>query len=314
MLGSGMMATALRVPLTENGHEVRLVGTFLDRDIIDGIDADRSHPRLDRPVPAEVGAYRLEDLEEAIAKGMEANDEGDLRVLTEVLAERIPTGVWEVVPWSGIVRPPIAGEAAARRDTCVLFAGPDHWALDDMADLFRTERYHVWTSTDLVGAEVCAAMKNCFALGVGLAEGVRTARGEAERPDRNHIYEAGLFAQGAVEIRQMVELVGGDPATVDQGLPSVGEMFVTSTGGRNVRVGRLMGEGIPFTKASEQLGNPTLEGAAAITAIGGALEPLTARGKIQPEDFPHGDGVGLRRQLSMEAAVRPRERAGGHDA
>lgn len=338
MLGSGMMASALSVPLIENGHEVRLVGTFLDRDIIDGINADRSHPRLDRPIPEEVGAYQLEVLEDviadaevvlsgvnsfgvrwagdqlapllkpdqlvvAIAKGMEANDEGELRILTEVLAERFPRELRESVPWSGIVGPSIAGEVAARRDTCVLFAGPDQGALDYMADLFRTERYHVWTSTDLIGAEVCAAMKNCYALGVGLAEGVRRALGEAESPDRNHNYEAALFAQGAVEIRRMVDLVGGDPATVDQGLPSVGDMFVTSTGGRNVRVGRLMGEGIPFTKASEQLGNPTLEGAAAIKAIGGALAPLTARGIIQPGDFPllrhlH-EVVALERPLQM---------------
>jgi glycerol-3-phosphate dehydrogenase (NAD(P)+) len=37
ILGSGVMATALAFPLSDNGHEVRLVGTHLDRDVIDSI-------------------------------------------------------------------------------------------------------------------------------------------------------------------------------------------------------------------------------------------------------------------------------------
>lgn len=35
IIGSGMMGSALAFPAAENGHEVRLVGTHLDRDIID---------------------------------------------------------------------------------------------------------------------------------------------------------------------------------------------------------------------------------------------------------------------------------------
>jgi glycerol-3-phosphate dehydrogenase (NAD(P)+) len=143
----------------------------------------------------------------------------------------------------------------------------------------------VWTSTDLVGVEASAAMKNCYAVGVGFAEGVLDRLGQADNPDRNHNYEAALFAQGAVETGQMVRLLGGRPET-PQGLAGVGDMFVTSTGGRNVRVGRLVGSGLHFTDARARMGSVTLEGAAAIQAIGGALPKLTSRGIIGPEDFP----------------------------
>ena len=51
VLGSGVMATALAFPLTDNGHEVRLIGTHLDREIIESIKETGVHPNLDLEVP-----------------------------------------------------------------------------------------------------------------------------------------------------------------------------------------------------------------------------------------------------------------------
>jgi glycerol-3-phosphate dehydrogenase (NAD(P)+) len=221
----------------------------------------------------------------AIAKGMAASEDGDLRILPDVLAEQVPADLRASIPWAAVAGPSIAGEVAARRDSCVVFTGHDQAELGRLAAVFRTGWYHVWTSTDLIGVEVCAAMKNCYALGVGFAEGVLDRLGEADSLDRNHNYEAALFGQGAVEIGQMVRLLGGRPET-PYGLPGVGDMFVTSTGGRNVRVGRLVGGGLSFSDARERMGGITLEGAAAIQVIGGALPKLTKRGIIGTADFP----------------------------
>jgi glycerol-3-phosphate dehydrogenase (NAD(P)+) len=123
ILGSGIMGSALTVPLADNGHDVRLVGTFLDTEIIDSIKATGVHPGLRRKLPESVRAFQLEEAETAfdgaeivlsgvnsfgvrwagqqlarllkpgmlviaIAKGMEAADNGDLRILPEVLAWR----------------------------------------------------------------------------------------------------------------------------------------------------------------------------------------------------------------------------------
>jgi glycerol-3-phosphate dehydrogenase (NAD(P)+) len=320
ILGSGVMGSALAVPLADNGHDVRLVGTFLDTEIIDSVKATGIHPGLGQMLPASVRPFQLEEVEAAfegaeivlsgvnsfgvrwagqqlarllepgmtviaIAKGMEAADNGDLRILPDVLAEQVPEELRSQIPWAAIGGPSIAGEVAARRDTCVVFAGREQAALDRLAATFRTGWYHVWTSTDLVGVEVSAAMKNCYAVGVGFAEGVLDRLGQADSPDRNHNYEAALFAQGAVETGQMVRLLGGRPET-PHGLAGVGDMFVTTTGGRNVRVGRLVGGGLHFSDARARMGSITLEGAAAIQAIGGALPKLTDRGIIGPEDFP----------------------------
>lgn len=320
ILGSGVMGSALAVPLADNGHDVRLVGTFLDAEIIDSIKATGIHPGLRRRLPASVRPFQLEEVEAAfegaeivlsgvnsfgvhwagqqlapllepgmlviaIAKGMEAADNGDLRILPDVLAEEGPENLRSQVSWAAIGGPSIAGEVAARRDTCVVFAGRDQAALDQLAEAFRTDHYRVWTSTDLIGVEVCAAMKNCYALGVGLAEGLLERLGESHSIDRMHNYEAALFGQGTVEMGRMLRLFGARPETA-YGLAGVGDMYVTSTGGRNVRVGRLIGAGLSFPEAHARLDHVTLEGAAAIRVIGGALPKLTDRGIVDPEDFP----------------------------
>jgi glycerol-3-phosphate dehydrogenase (NAD(P)+) len=320
ILGSGIMGSALAVPLRDNDHDVRLVGTHLDREIIDTVRATGEHPGLRLRLPERVRPYQLEEAEEAfdgadvvlsgvnsfgvhwageqlarllrpdslviaIAKGLADDDEGNLRILPDVLAEPVPSEVRARVGWAAITGPSIAGEVAARRDTCVVFASREGDVADRLADMFRTSSYHVWTSTDLVGAEVCAAMKNCDALATGLPEGILERMGEGNASYRLYNYEAALFAQGNLEMRRMVELLGGTVATAD-GLPAPGDCYVTSRGGRNVKVGRLIGQGMTFAEASARLGNPTLEGAFAIQVVGRALAKLTERGIVAREEFP----------------------------
>ena len=51
IVGSGMMGSALAFPARENGHEVRIVGTHLDREIIDECKKSNKHPKFDREFP-----------------------------------------------------------------------------------------------------------------------------------------------------------------------------------------------------------------------------------------------------------------------
>ena len=66
IVGAGMMGTAMCWPAVDRGHKVRLVGTPLDADIIQSIQANRIHPRLMRAVPSEVEAYFVEELPQAM--------------------------------------------------------------------------------------------------------------------------------------------------------------------------------------------------------------------------------------------------------
>ncbi|NLG25168.1 MAG: glycerol-3-phosphate dehydrogenase, partial [Clostridiales bacterium] len=66
VVGSGMMGTAISIPARENGHEVRLVGTPLDRAIIDRARQDDVHPTLKRKLPAGMKYYQIEQLDRAL--------------------------------------------------------------------------------------------------------------------------------------------------------------------------------------------------------------------------------------------------------
>ena len=70
IIGSGMMGSALAFPARENGNEVRLVGTPLDRDIIDACRRTGQHLKFDRPFPEGVKYYQFEQWREAV-KGVD---------------------------------------------------------------------------------------------------------------------------------------------------------------------------------------------------------------------------------------------------
>lgn len=320
VLGAGVMASALTNPARDNGHEVHLIGTHLDDHIIDSIRASGIHPVLGVKLDPGVVAHPFADIDEGFAgadvvmvgvnsfgiewvgeqlarylrpgqkvlvvtKGLHAEPDGTLRILPHVL-QRAVGDLADQVTWSAIVGPCIAGELAIRRQSCVVFNGEDRDSIESIADMYRTDYYHVWTSTDFIGNEVGAATKNVFAFAAGFAEGLLDKEGERDNPYVMFNYSAALFAQGSREIHQYIRLLGGDPTTGD-GLGGVGDMFVTSMGGRNVRAGTYVGRGIPFSEVRDvHMKGITLEGVAAIGVIGAALDNLTARGVVAAEDFP----------------------------
>ena len=320
VLGAGVMASALTNPARDNGHEVHLIGTHLDDDIIDSIRSSGIHPVLGVRLDPGVVAHHFSDIDEGfegadvvmvgvnsfgidwagkqlarhlrpgqkvlvVTKGLQAETDGTLRILPQIL-QRAVGDLADRVTWSAIVGPCIAGELAIRRPSCVVFSGEDRSSFEFLADLYRTDYYHVWTSTDLVGHEVGAATKNVFAFAAGFAEGILHNEPEPESPYVMFNYSAALFAQGSLEIHQYIRLLGGDPTTGD-GLGGVGDMYVTSMGGRNVRAGSYVGRGIPFSQVRDvHMKGITLEGVAAIGVIGAALDKLTARGVVATEDFP----------------------------
>lgn len=73
IIGSGMMGSALAFPARENGNEVRLVGTHLDREIIDECRKTNRHPKFAKhfpkgipPFPEGCKFYQIEEMAEAV--------------------------------------------------------------------------------------------------------------------------------------------------------------------------------------------------------------------------------------------------------
>ena len=67
IVGAGMMGSALAFPARENGHEVRLVGTHLDREIIETCKRTGRHPKFERDFPAGIRYCHIEEMEDALS-------------------------------------------------------------------------------------------------------------------------------------------------------------------------------------------------------------------------------------------------------
>ncbi len=321
IVGAGMMGTAMAWPLSDNGHEVQLVGTHLDREIIASCLEKRWHPRLRRRLPENVQAHYVEQLAEALAgvevivsgvsspgvhwigrtlaphvkrgtkiiavtKGLEATAEGNLRILPDVLADELPEAVRGKVTLAAIGGPCIAGELAGRRQTCVYFTSRDAAALSSLRQMFQTPYYHIFLSTDVVGVEVCVALKNAYTLAVGMAGGMLERLGGLDEADAwNHNPAAALFGASAREMTRLVSLLGGNPALVSS-LPGVGDQYVTCAGGRSVGLGRRLGKGLTYEQARAEMAGETLESAFVVTQVAKALPGLEARGLLGRDELP----------------------------
>lgn len=319
ILGAGLMGSAFSVPLADNGHAVRLVGTHLDDAEIEELHESGVHPRLRVKLPTAVTPYTYDRLGEALAdadlvvvgvnslgvdwasfmlsdvispqtpllmltKGMEG-DGTRLQLLPDLLRGGLPAAS-SPLQIAAIGGPSIAGELAVRRHTSVVITGQDAQLLEQLAAMIRTPYYHVWTNTDFVGVEVSVAMKNVYALAVGIVGGLLEKDGVGDDGYVMHNLAASIFAQGLSEMAYMVEVMGGQPSTV-LGLPGAGDLYVTSMGGRNGRMGRWLGLGQHYIDAKRKhMAAETIEGAELALAIGPTVEKMIAKGDLDGRRLP----------------------------
>jgi glycerol-3-phosphate dehydrogenase (NAD(P)+) len=319
VVGAGVMGTALTYPVADNGHAIRLVGTHLDEEIIRSCRGTRFHPRLKRQLHDGVQPLFLSELPQAlegaelivlgvnsrgvhwaadaigpylkpgqtilmVTKGLETGPNGELMILPDVLASCLPDTIRDKVHYAAIGGPSIAGELAARRQTSVVFVSRNGAILPWLRRLFATPYYHIWTSSDIIGIEVCVALKNPYALAVGLAAGLLEKQGAPSGPQM-HNYAAAVFAQGLAETDYLVQHLGGGRETIFS-LPGAGDLYVTTQGGRNARMGRLLGLGRAYSDAVEEMEGETIEGVDAVLAIMPAIESMTAHRKLDADALP----------------------------
>lgn len=315
------MGSAFAQLLADSGNEVCLVGTHLDRDIIAGILADGTHPGLKVKLPEKVRAFYVEDLEQVLGdrvrmivfgvnsagvnwaverigpilktpvpilmltKGL-AVQRNTINILPSIVAEELARYDLSGIPVGAVGGPCIAGELAARRDTSVVVAHPDIELLERLLKMLDAPYYHARGSTDLIGIEVCAALKNFYTLAVGYAAGQLEQKGTASNGALMHNLAAGLFTQALAEISYFVEFLGGKSAGVF-GLAGAGDLYVTCQAGRNGRMGKLLGSGLLYREAKTQhMPDDTIEGAELALCIGNTLKQLVEKKTIDGNAIP----------------------------
>ncbi len=314
-IGAGQMASALTFPTIENGHEVRLVGTPLDRDIIDEARKSRYHITLKRTLPEGIKYYQIEEVEEAlkgadvvlcgvssfgidwfadeiipilpesapvisVTKGMFDNEDGTLKTYVDYFKERTPAG--KKLSFNAIGGPCTSYELADHDDSHVAFCGEDMEVLKMLKETFETDYYHISLSTDVVGVECAVAMKNAYALGVALAVGLAEKR-DGKIGAVHYNSQAALFGQGIREMTKLIKITGGGPENIIFG---GGDLYVTVFGGRTRKIGTLLGRGLSFEEAMEELKGETLESIVISTRTARAVRKLAERNIVKLEDFP----------------------------
>ncbi len=321
ILGAGVMGSAMAFPATAAGNSVTLVGTHLDQEIIESVVAARRHPRLDILMPAGVIARQHDgfaasltdrtalvilgvssagvdwaiqklarDLRRPIpvlmiTKGLAARD-GSIEVLPIKVARELKARLGFKVPVMAVGGPCIAGELAARRPSCVVFTGDADAPLEETVRMLATDFYFPRPARDLIGVEASVALKNLFVIGVSTVAGRLEREGKGPNGAVMHNLSASLFAQAVREIAYLVKALGGDPMTAF-GLPGVGDLYVTSQGGRTTLLGRYLGLGLTYRQARQKhLAGVTIEAAELGAAVGPTLRAMMADGRLDPERLP----------------------------
>ncbi|HET6439269.1 MAG TPA: hypothetical protein VFG59_14465 [Anaeromyxobacter sp.] len=321
ILGAGVMGSAMAFPATANRNSVTLVGTHLDRAIIDSVSATGRHPRLGVTMPAGVVALHHDrfasaltertalvilgvssagvdwaidklgqDLKRAIpilmiTKGL-ATRGGSIEILPIKVSRGLEERLGFRVPVMAVGGPCIAGELAARRPSSVVFTGGPGTPLEETVHLMATDFYFARPARDLVGVEAAVALKNLFVIGVTSVAGRLEREGRAENDAVMHNLAASLFAESVREIAYLVQTLGGDPLTA-YGLPGVGDLYVTSQGGRTALLGRYLGMGLTYRQAREQhLAGITIEAAELAAAVGPTLQAMTQDGRLDAARIP----------------------------
>lgn len=319
VLGAGMMGSAITVPLLDRRHDVRLVGTHLDREIIAQLRDDGVHPKLGVDLPRELRPFQIEELGEAadgadaivlgvssagiawaiekiapivragqllfmITKGL-AFRSGRALTLPELVREGLPLELRDSVHPAAIAGPCIAGELARRVPSVVVVAGNHADSLQRIEQLCRTDYYHLRPTTDVLGAELSAALKNAYAMGIAFATGMHEARGGTAGSVAMHNLESAVFAQSILEMRKLVEVLGGRRSTVS-GLAGVGDLDVTTNGGRTGRFGKLLGTGLRRDEAVERMQGATLECLEILAVMREVVAELDAHGQLRARELP----------------------------
>lgn len=321
ILGAGVMGSAMAVPLGHAGHRVELVGTPLDEAIVAAVAAGDPHPGLRVALGGHVTAHPWTAFPAVMAEapdllvlgvssaGVEwaigqlaavlrqplpvliitkglVGEGTRIEVIPAVIARELERRTGLRVPLMAVGGPCIAAELAAGRDTSVVFTGQDGAPVATTAALFAAPYYHVKTSADVVGVEVCAAFKNYFALGVGAAASFAERVGPAANGAAAHNVVATIFNRAVAEMAILAGRLGGVRETA-YGLAGVGDLHVTCAAGRNSRMGRLLGQGLPFSRAkTERMPSDTVEGAQLALALGPTLEAMRAAGHLPGDELP----------------------------
>lgn len=275
IVGAGSWGTALAVLLANNGHDVT-VWSYNSSEVLELSHSFENKRKLPGVIiPSSVSftddvafAVKNKDVvitvvpsihikntakliapyiseEQVIVNASKGIDSKTLMTISEQIQTEIPNV--QVAVLSGPSHAEEVGKGLPT--TCVIGANSESVA-KSLQEIFMSDVFRVYTSTDIVGIEVGASLKNVIALAAGIADGL----GYGDNT------KAALITRGIAEITRLGIKMGGKPETF-AGLAGIGDLIVTcaSQHSRNRRAGVLIGQGYSAEDAMKEV-NMVVEG------------------------------------------------------
>jgi len=300
IIGAGAMGSAFALPCIDNKHDVNIVGTHLENDFIDSLKAKENfHPGLNVKLDKKIKIHKFDNFNNLLnnsadlivlgisSKGIEWVSEqlskifkdknipnllmltkglsifnNNYELLVDKLKRLLSANGINKVNISAVGGPCLAAGLANRVHSSVVIANEDIKTAKKIADMLNTSYYHTSFSDDINGVEVSAAIKNIFSMAVGAAKGICSKDIPNDVREKNYLNtSSALIKQSIHEMEVFVEHLKGKKETV-KGLAGLGDLYVSSGGGRNARMGSYIGEGLTFSNAKKmKMEKVTVEGA-----------------------------------------------------
>jgi glycerol-3-phosphate dehydrogenase (NAD(P)+) len=200
----------------------------------------------------------------SVVKGLE---EGSLLRMSEVIAEAAGIGPRRVAALSG---PNLAGEIARGLPASAVVAAEEPELADRVVERIGRREFRLYVNSDLLGVELCGALKNIVAIAAGAADGLGFG-------DNG---KAGLMTRGLAEMTRLGLAAGANPLTF-AGLAGLGDVIATcgSTLSRNHRLGVELAKGRRWVEIETELpgvaeGAYTVDAALALARRHGVEMPI----------------------------------------
>ena len=283
VIGGGAMGSAFTIPCLENKNDVTITEPYSKRFIKDLSSKNKFHSALKTKLPKKlkfkkfskdlfkekfdllVIALSLQGID-FIGKELKNNKiKTPILVLTKGLKyerknKRVLTISEQLKKKYGaknisiLKGPCLAKELARKNQTSVIIANKNINFAKKIGKRISTNYYITEFSKDVIGVEVCSAIKNIYSMIIGAGQSLNAS--------------SNLFQKSIIEMKYLTKYFGGYEETTF-GLAGVGDLYVSAAGGRNSKMGNYLGKGYTFNKAKKNfMSNDTVEGEQLVREIG----------------------------------------------
>ena len=308
ILGAGAMGSAFTVPCVENSHDVILAGTHLEDNTIDQIiQNDYLHPTLNCKLPKNLKIIKFNNFSKEFknkpdliviavsSKGIDwaakeilkyYSKDISILLLTKgltiidnkfsTLSDKISL-IFEKKGFSNLSISAIKGPCLAtglinKIRTSAVVANKDISKSQWIGKLISTNYYTLEFSEDIVGVEICGAIKNLYSMIIGASKGLSSETADDEIKSKYHYNTAAsLIHRSISEMVFFTKFFKGKEETV-YGLAGIGDLYVSAIGGRNSKMGKYLGDGYNYLEAKKKfMIKDTVEGAELAFEIGSKI-------------------------------------------